>query len=564
MTQLAEALARPRWYAVIAGEEMGPFSDTELKVLATRGAIGPATKLRHFDMAEQHEARRIAGLFAGTPLQAPIASARRSQAPAPIARAPALETGVRFQRRLAKPTNDFALRGAGVLRIEPDAIEVQGRCGDAGRGEATTLRFAKTDLIDTRRNGNHIGFKVRARDAGEPERWMSFYTRSKDVAHDIEAALPLRPSRAAPPPSSSAAPEHAAQRVPRQPWVVPALMVAMIAMFVVTLRHGGGWFEMDPLVHVRMGSNLGELTSRGDWWRLFSGVLLHAGVLHLALNLWALFELGRAAERRLGAVATMLVLLVGATAGHVASLAWSADAHAVGASGAVLGLAGALAAASPDGLRTLWTTHRIVLVAFGVGSLLLAFTLPGVDPVALLAGGVAGVLIGAILKRIAVGGFARRRAERVVVALLVPVVLATIALPVLHRTRLIHHERTFERGVATLAREQSTLDAGMQSIIETLRSGRYSVAEVVQGLESQHRAWGALNAQFTRLPLEPRAHYAELHGQLQHYTSLRSRAAQALAASLRTRDEIRAREGAALHASAKQIESGLAPHLRAR
>ncbi len=82
-----------RWFAVIAGEEMGPFSDAELKVLAGRGAIAPTTKVRHYDMAEQQEARAIAGLFGSSSAgAAPPPVTRRL----PIARAPALETRIRF------------------------------------------------------------------------------------------------------------------------------------------------------------------------------------------------------------------------------------------------------------------------------------------------------------------------------------------------------------------------------------------------------------------------------------------------------------------------------------
>ena len=104
----------------------------------------------------------------------------------------------------------------------------------------------------------------------------------------------------------------------------------------------------------------------------------------------------------------------------------------------------------------------------------------------------------------------------------------------------------------------------MQGLIESLRSGKYSMPKVLQGLDTQSKSWAALNTNFARLPVEPRSRYAELHGQLLHYTGLRSRAAQSLAASLRNRDEIKAREGAALLASAKQIEQTFEKEIRRR
>ena len=54
------------------------------------------------------------------------------------------------------------------------------------------------------------------------------------------------------------------------------------------------------------GGSFRILAADGDWWRIFTANLLHAGVLHLALNLLSLIAVGPLVERPLGTAATDL------------------------------------------------------------------------------------------------------------------------------------------------------------------------------------------------------------------------------------------------------------------
>ncbi|MEA2538281.1 MAG: rhomboid protease GluP [Chloroflexota bacterium] len=84
----------------------------------------------------------------------------------------------------------------------------------------------------------------------------------------------------------------------------------------------------------------------GEWWRLLTVTLVHAGPLHLALNMYALYLVGPIVERIYGWKLFGLMYLLCALSGSAASLVFGAGVPSVGASGAIFGLFGVVLAAT--------------------------------------------------------------------------------------------------------------------------------------------------------------------------------------------------------------------------
>jgi membrane associated rhomboid family serine protease len=97
----------------------------------------------------------------------------------------------------------------------------------------------------------------------------------------------------------------------------------------------------------------------GEWWRLITHAFLHAGLLHLVVNMLGLWFTGPMVERVLGPVRYLLLFLAGEVAGGLLqTLASPGDRDLVGASGAVCALLA--------GFATLFPRLRITALIFFV------------------------------------------------------------------------------------------------------------------------------------------------------------------------------------------------------
>lgn len=130
----------------------------------------------------------------------------------------------------------------------------------------------------------------------------------------------------------------------------------------------------------------------GEWYRLLTAAFLHGSFLHIAFNMYVLFALGPTLERVLGHVRFLVLYLVAALGGSVASYTFSDPRTvSVGASGAIFGLMGALIVA---GRRLKWDITQ-VLVLLGI-NVVIGFLSPDVDWRAHFGGLVVGALVAGV------------------------------------------------------------------------------------------------------------------------------------------------------------------------
>ena len=93
---------------------------------------------------------------------------------------------------------------------------------------------------------------------------------------------------------------------------------------------------------VYWGANFGGYVLAGQWWRLLTAAFVHVGILHLATNMWCLWNLGLLGEPLLGPAGVVAVYVLTGVAGNLLSTAVHPQIVGAGASGAVFGLAGVL------------------------------------------------------------------------------------------------------------------------------------------------------------------------------------------------------------------------------
>jgi len=153
------------------------------------------------------------------------------------------------------------------------------------------------------------------------------------------------------------------------------------------------------------GANAGGLTMSGEWWRLLTNVFVHGSLLHIAFNMWCLWNLGQLCESLYGRWTYAAIYLICGVGASLASAALHPYRSSVGASGAIFGLAGALIAAFKLGEfsvpRAALSGTLRSLGAFVVYNLIFGFALPGIDNTAHIGGLITGLIVGALIALIA-------------------------------------------------------------------------------------------------------------------------------------------------------------------
>jgi len=217
------------------------------------------------------------------------------------------------------------------------------------------------------------------------------------------------------------------------PWGATALVLINVLVFLVFSIATKSWLGVLPQVLTVWGSNFGPLTVGGQWWRLLSSLFLHSGFLHLVLNMWVLWNVGRLAERLFGhSVFLLLYFFTGVVAG-LATVVWNPALNVLGSSGAIFGLMGAVLASvirpshrTPTGFVR---SHWLSLLLFTLFNLVSGFMQFGIANAAHVGGLASGALLGAFIAFLMRGDLERRyRLGQVAAALGAAVIMLLIAL----------------------------------------------------------------------------------------------------------------------------------------
>lgn len=196
-------------------------------------------------------------------------------------------------------------------------------------------------------------------------------------------------------------PRARAQGVPwGRPRAVWAIMAAIIAMYVLSILLSGSMFQPDLRALLLLGAKENTLIGMGQYWRLITATFLHANLIHIFFNGYALFALGPESERIYGTGRFLALYFIAGLGGSVASYLFS-PAPSVGASGAIFGLIGGLGVFFYLSRRALGDFARSQvqsMVAIAMINLFIGFASPGViDNWGHMGGLAAGALAGLAL-----------------------------------------------------------------------------------------------------------------------------------------------------------------------
>jgi membrane associated rhomboid family serine protease len=148
--------------------------------------------------------------------------------------------------------------------------------------------------------------------------------------------------------------------IPHARFTTSMILLINFGLYVATSLYSmssgqGGFTSVDGRTLLLFGAKSRQLILLGhQWWRLVTAGFLHAGILHILMNSWVLFDLGPQVEEIYGPNRMITIYFVSTVFGFLTSTYWTA-AISMGASAGLMGLIGAMIAVG--------THHRSALGA---------------------------------------------------------------------------------------------------------------------------------------------------------------------------------------------------------
>lgn len=171
--------------------------------------------------------------------------------------------------------------------------------------------------------------------------------------------------------------------------------IALNVLYFIFIEFNGG--SMDTETLITYGAKYNPAIIDGEWWRIVTSMFMHIGIIHLGMNMLALYYLGTAVEQIFGLTRFMVMYMLAGIGAGIASFALTNSVSA-GASGAIFGMFGALLYFGVIHRKLfLQTMGTSILFIIGI-NLVFGFTVPAIDNSAHIGGLIAGLVAANIVQ----------------------------------------------------------------------------------------------------------------------------------------------------------------------
>lgn len=323
------------------------------------------------------------------------------------------------------------------------------------------------------------------------------------------------------------------------------LLALNLGVFVAFGASGGGFDKANAERLVAWGSNFGPLTAGGEWWRLFTAMFLHGGLVHLAVNMYTLYDVGRFTERLYGSFAFLILYVLSGLLGSAASLWWNPSVNSVGASGALFGVLGASLVfmldrrnGVPMGVMKVHAISLSVFVVYGIAN---GLAQTNIDNAAHLGGLLGGLLVGFALSR-PLGSIAPMPLARAAAGIAICTAAIVGLAVVTPNTRATYEaEKSFLADLKRFPQEEKALLARLNEVLAKARQPGPLDPQLAARAGSVAAGWQQAQQRFEAYRIEPPSRLAPLHSDMLAYVDVRRRAAVAVQRAMQNPAEAKER-----------------------
>lgn len=175
--------------------------------------------------------------------------------------------------------------------------------------------------------------------------------------------------------------------------IVTITIIAInVLMYVIASMLSGDFINSSDQVLLLLGAKVNELITGGEYYRLITSMFLHGGLIHILLNMYALYSIGPIVEKIYGPKKYIVIYFVSGILSSLLSYIMS-PAMSIGASGAIFGLLGALLVYAYKMRKRIGKgLIKNIVTVIGI-NLFIGMTIPNIDNFAHVGGLIGGLVI---------------------------------------------------------------------------------------------------------------------------------------------------------------------------
>jgi rhomboid protease GluP len=348
--------------------------------------------------------------------------------------------------------------------------------------------------------------------------------------------------------------QHTLEDLTPSAYVTNALVGVNLAIFVLMVISGVSLGTPSTADLLNWGAEYGPRTLHGEWWRLFTSMFVHIGLMHVAYNMLAFAYVGPIVERMLGNIGFLVLYLVAGLGGSLLALYTDALVLHAGASGAVFGVYGALLAQIVKQGRSM--PPHVVSQLGRLGMIFVLYNLinsfaPGISMAAHIGGLVTGFVCGLVLAEPLSRDALVERPVRAMMALVLGVVMlfggvfgAQARYPELDRLQQLQDQFT------KLDKKDSKVFDGVKYQSDRKGMSDEEFADFVE--RDVLPEWHGMREQVAAYRPVPRP-YAGRVEEILDYMRLRQDSCELIVAGLREHNEQEIKQAAERHDQAREV-----------
>lgn len=180
------------------------------------------------------------------------------------------------------------------------------------------------------------------------------------------------------------------------PIITYIIIVLNIIAYIFTAYLSKNIADSNINVLVLLGAKVNSLISQGQYYRLITCMFLHGGIIHIALNMYALVAIGTLVEDIYGKTKYTIIYFISGLISSIFSFEFS-QSISIGASGAIFGLLGASLVFGIKMKDRIHKDYIINVLSVVVVNLIIGFSMPNVDNFGHIGGLIGGIIISYVL-----------------------------------------------------------------------------------------------------------------------------------------------------------------------